>query len=70
MDKLWSLLRSRRFWISAAGVLAMMFAPLFGVDEDVVKEQFDVLVEAGIRVVGAVAIIIGWVHGDSVRKTV
>ncbi len=69
MEKFWSLLRSRRFLMSAAGVFAMLFAPMVGVSEGEVTEQLGVVLESGVRLVAAAGIIVGWVHGDSVRVT-
>jgi len=54
-DKLTSLVKSRRFWISVAGVAAVVLNETFGISD---QEVFEV---AGI--------VIAWVIGDSLRKT-
>jgi len=57
MDKVKSLLKSRRFWVSAVGLAGVVSAELFGVTLD--TEQ----------IVGIVTIVVAWVIGDTVRET-
>lgn len=57
MDKLKSLLTSRRFWVAVFGVVAIVSSKLFGVELD--TEQL----------VSIVMVILGWILGDSIRKT-
>tara|TARA_R110000744_G_scaffold153073_1_gene267381 strand:- start:439 stop:615 length:177 start_codon:yes stop_codon:yes gene_type:complete len=55
MDKVKSLLKSRRFWVSAVGLAAVVSSELFGftLDTD--------------QIVGVVTIVTAWVIGDTVR---
>ncbi len=57
MDKVKSLLKSRRFWVSAVGLAGIVSSELFGFALD--TEQ----------VVGIVTIVVAWVIGDTVRET-
>ena len=57
MDKVKSLLKSRRFWASAVGLAAICASELFGVTLDTE------------RLVGVVTIVVAWVIGDTVRET-
>ncbi len=57
MDKVRSLLKSRRFWVSAVGLAGVVSTELFGVTLD--TEQ----------IVGIVTIVVAWVIGDTVRET-
>jgi uncharacterized membrane protein len=57
MEKVKALLKSRRFWVSAVGLVGICSSELLGIDLDV--EQ----------VVGVVTIVVAWVIGDSVRPT-
>lgn len=57
MDKVKSLLKSRRFWASAVGLASIVSSELFGFVLD--TEQ----------VVGIVTIVVAWVIGDTVRET-
>jgi|TARA_R110000744_G_scaffold86368_28_gene168884 uncharacterized membrane protein len=57
MDKVKSLLKSRRFWVSAVGLVGIVSSELFGFALD--TEQ----------VVGIVTIVVAWVIGDTVRET-
>ena len=56
-DKLKSLLTSRRFWVSAAGLAAVVSKDVLGVELN--TEQ----------VVAVASIVVAWVIGDTVRKT-
>lgn len=56
-DKLGSLLKSRRFWVAAAGLTAVVAAEAFGIELD--TEQL----------VSIATIVVGWILGDSLRKT-
>ncbi len=57
MDKLKSLGKSRRFWVSAIGLAAVVASDLFGVE--LTQEQL----------LGNVTIVVAWVIGDTVRET-
>ena len=57
MSKWKSLLTSRRFWVSAVGLVAVCASDLFGVNLN--QEQM----------VGVITIVIAWVIGDTVRET-
>jgi len=57
MDKVKTLLKSRRFWVSVIGLTAVIASELFGVVLD--TEQ----------IVGVVTIVTAWVIGDTVRVT-
>ena len=57
VQKVKSLLSSRRFWVSAVGLAGICSSELLGVELDV--EQ----------IVGVVTIVVAWVIGDSVRPT-
>ena len=56
--KLVALLKSRRFGVAAAGVIAVVGSEIFGMDFD--TEQ----------IAGVAAIDSAWIIGDTVRKTV
>lgn len=55
MDKITALLKSRRFWIAVAGVVAVALHDTLGLDEQQTLEL------AGI--------VIAWILGDSLRET-
>jgi|TARA_R110000824_G_scaffold97362_2_gene232724 uncharacterized membrane protein len=55
--KLKSLIKSRRFWVSAVGLAAVCSSELFGIQLD--TEQ----------IVGIATIVVAWVIGDTVRET-
>jgi len=54
-DKLASLIRSRRFWLTVGGVLAVVFQDVLNIPEEEVMQ--------------VVGLLIAWVVGDSLRKT-
>ncbi len=58
MPKIKALLASRRFWVSAVGLLAVCSSELLGMEIN--QEQ----------IIGIATIIAAWVIGDSVTKTV
>lgn len=57
MSKWKSLLTSRRFWVSAIGLVSVVAADVLGVDLN--QEQM----------LGIVTIVVAWVIGDTVRET-
>ena len=57
MSKWKSLLTSRRFWVSAIGLVSVIAADVLGVDLN--QEQM----------LGIVTIVVAWVIGDTVRET-
>jgi hypothetical protein len=57
VQKVKSLLSSRRFWVSAVGLVGVCSSELFDVTLDV--EQ----------IVGVVTIVVAWVIGDTLRVT-
>tara|TARA_R100000008_G_scaffold84430_2_gene71787 strand:+ start:7417 stop:7593 length:177 start_codon:yes stop_codon:yes gene_type:complete len=57
MDKVKSLLTSRRFWVSAVGLAAVVASETLGIELN--QEQ----------IVGVVTICVAWVIGDTVRET-
>ena len=57
MDKVKSLLKSRRFWVSSVGLAGVCASELCGITLD--TEQ----------IVGVVTIVVAWVIGDTVRET-
>lgn len=57
MSKWKSLLTSRRFWVSAVGLVAVAASDVFGIELN--QEQM----------VGIVTIVVAWVIGDTVRET-
>jgi len=57
MEKVKALLKSRRFWVSAVGLVGVCSSELFGVELD--TEQ----------IVGVATIVVAWVIGDTVRET-
>lgn len=56
-NKLKSLLTSRRFWVAAAGLAAVVSSDVFGITLD--TEQ----------VVAVATIVVAWIVGDTVRET-
>ena len=52
-----SLAKSRRFWVSAVGLAAVVASDLFGIELN--QEQL----------LGIVTIVVAWVIGDTVRET-
>ena len=56
-DKLKSLLKSRRFWVAAAGVIVVVAGESFGINLD----ETQILAVAGV--------IIAWITGDTFRRT-
>ena len=56
-NKVKSLLTSRRFWVAAAGLAAVVSADVFGIELD--TEQ----------VVAVATIVVAWIVGDTVRET-
>jgi len=57
MSKWKSLLSSRRFWVSAVGLGAVVSSHVFGIELN--QEQL----------LGIVTIVVAWVIGDTVRET-
>lgn len=57
MNKLQSLLLSRRFWAAVAGVAVIVGSEVFHVELDAAD------------IVGVVAIVVGWITGDTIRET-
>lgn len=57
MGKTKSLLKSRRFWVSAVGLVSVVASEAFGVELN--QEQL----------IGVVTIVVAWVIGDTVRET-
>ncbi len=57
MSKWKSLLSSRRFWVSAIGLVSVVAADVLGVELN--QEQM----------LGIVTIVVAWVIGDTVRET-
>ncbi len=57
MEKLKSLAKSRRFWVSAVGLTAVVASEVFGVELN--QDQL----------LGIVTIVVAWVIGDTVRET-
>jgi len=55
--KIKSLLTSRRFWVSAIGVVTVSSAELFGVHLD---DQ---------QILSVASIVVAWVIGDTIRET-
>jgi hypothetical protein len=55
--KVKSMLASRRFWVAAAGLVAVVGQDLLGVDLDT------------DQVVAVASIVVAWVIGDTVRET-
>jgi uncharacterized membrane protein len=58
MSKIKALLASRRFWVSAVGLIAVVASEAFGMELN--TEQM----------VGIITVVVAWVIGDSVRPTV
>jgi hypothetical protein len=54
-DKLIALVQSRRFWVSVGAVVAIAAQDTLGISEQEVN--------------GVIAIVIGWVLGDSLKST-
>jgi uncharacterized membrane protein len=57
MSKWKSLLTSRRFWVSAVGLVSVIAADVLGIELN--QEQM----------LGIVTIVVAWVIGDTVRET-
>ena len=57
MAKIKALLASRRFWVSAVGLVAVCFSDLLGMELNVEQS------------VGVCTIVAAWVIGDTVRPT-
>lgn len=55
MDKITSLLQSRRAWAVAAGILLVVLHQGLGIDEDTATK--------------IVALVAAWVLGDSIKNT-
>ena len=55
--KLTSMLQSRRFWVAAAGLSAIVGQDLFGINLD--TEQ----------IIAISGIVMAWIIGDTVRET-
>lgn len=56
-NKLSALLKSRRFWVAAAGLAAVVSSDVFGVELN--TEQL----------VSVASIVVAWIIGDTVRET-
>jgi len=56
-DKLKSLLTSRRFWVAAAGLVAVVGQEAFGV-----TLSTDQIIAVG-------GIVVAWILGDTIRET-
>lgn len=56
-SKVKSMLASRRFWVSAAGLAAVVGQDLLGVELDT------------DQLVAVASIVVAWVIGDTVRET-
>ena len=57
MNKVKSLITSRRFWAASLGLAAVVASDLFGLTLD--TEQL----------LGVVTIVVAWIIGDTVRET-
>ena len=57
MNKVTSLLKSRRFWVAAAGLAAVCSQEVFGVTLDT------------DQLVAVATIVVAWIVGDTVRET-
>lgn len=57
MSKVKSLLLSRRFWVSAVGLAAVVTSDVFGIELN--QEQ----------IIGVITIVAAWVLGDTLRET-
>ena len=57
MSKIKALLASRRFWVSACGLVAVCSSELLGLELNI--EQ----------IVGVCTIVAAWVLGDTIRPT-
>ena len=57
-EKLKALLKSRRFWVAAVGLVAVCASELTGFELN--QDQ----------IIGVVTVVVAWVIGDSVRPTV
>lgn len=57
MDKVKSLLKSRRFWAAGIGLVAVVASEAFGVELDTE------------HLLSIVSIVIAWIVGDTVRET-
>ena len=56
-EKLKSLITSRRFWVAAAGLAAVVSSDVFG---------FELNTEQVVAVMG---IVVAWIVGDTLRET-
>lgn len=56
VDKLLALLESRRFWVAVGGIILLLLQDVVGVDEQTAQ--------------GIIALLISWIVGDSLTKTV
>lgn len=57
MDKIKSLLSSRRFWVATIGLTAVVSSELFNIELN--TEQL----------LGVTSIVVAWIIGDTVRET-
>lgn len=57
MDKVKSLIASRRFWVAAVGLVSVVASETMGVELN--QEQL----------IGVVTIVVAWVIGDTIRET-
>ena len=57
MSKVKSLLLSRRFWVSAVGLAAVVTSDVLGIELN--QEQ----------IIGVITIVAAWVLGDTLRET-
>ena len=55
IDKLFGVLKSRRFWTSVGGVMIVLLHDVLGMDVETAN--------------GVVAMLIAWIVGDSINKT-
>ena len=55
MDKIASLLNSRRFWVAVGSALVVVLQDTIGLDEETANRL--------------VAIAVSWIVGDSINKT-
>lgn len=57
MDKIKSLVSSRRFWVATIGLTAVVSSELFNIELN--TEQL----------LGVTSIVVAWIIGDTVRET-
>jgi len=57
MDKVKSLLKSRRFWVAAIGLVSVVASETLGIELN--QDQL----------IGVVTIVVAWVIGDTIRET-